>query len=291
MVTYIQSDLEFILKQIQGSETYAVTAPLYGPGGPSTPSDGELIIQRFASSGSPVAEYEYGDHSSGNDGYDVSMPMAAPVVGSPQDDVLIGRSGGDLVFGFAGTDYIIADAGAGRDVTFADDGDDDMFDSPGSDFMDAGDDNDMAFDEAGGGVWGDGGTDALYGADNATTGLGDDAAATSNAINVVDGGADEDIFVFGSTAAAHGDTIRDFEAGDKIDLSEIDASAGATGNNGFTLENDQSTTAPSQLAITYETREEGEYTAASDNTSGNNAPEFQLNLAGDHSLTGSDFIL
>ena len=33
MVTYIKSDLEFILKQIQISEAHAAGQPLYGPGG------------------------------------------------------------------------------------------------------------------------------------------------------------------------------------------------------------------------------------------------------------------
>ncbi|MCR6636555.1 peroxidase family protein [Devosia sp.] len=313
------------------------------------------------------------DDDCDDDDDDDASSAGGPVLGTPQDDVLLGTSGGDLVFGFAGTDYIIAnagvdviragagddfvDAGAGRDVVFADDGDDDvfggddddliygeagddrLFGGSGNDLIDAGADDDTVFGGAGNdlfvgslndgndtyyggeisgdagndtldlafltanatvdlgtGVGGRGsavssqsGTDTLYGVENVTTGSGDDVITMSNAVNVVDGGAGEDIFVFGSATAAHGDTIKGFEAGDKIDLSGIDANAGVAGNNSFTLQT--STTAPGQIVVTHETREDGEYTVISGNTAGDNAPEFRISIAGNHALTGTDFNL
>ncbi|WP_436071322.1 peroxidase family protein [Devosia sp. LjRoot3] len=313
------------------------------------------------------------DDCDDDDDDDDASSAGGPVLGTPQDDVLLGTSGGDLVFGFAGTDYIIAnagvdviragagddfvDAGAGRDVVFADDGDDDvfggddddliygeagddrLFGGSGNDLIDAGADDDTVFGGAGNdlfvgslndgndtyyggeisgdagndtldlafltadatvdlgtGVGGRGsavssqsGTDTLYGVENVTTGSGDDVITMSNAVNVVDGGAGEDIFVFGSATAAHGDTIKGFEAGDKIDLSGIDANAGVAGNNSFTLQT--STTAPGQIVVTHETREDGEYTVISGNTAGDNAPEFRISIAGNHALTGTDFNL
>lgn len=306
---------------------------------------------------------------------DDSSSTSAPVVGTPQDDLLVGTSGGDLVFGFAGTDHIVAGAGAdvvragaghdfvageaGRDVLFGEDGDDDMFGGNGddmvyggagddrlfgengNDLLDAGDGDDTVFGgngndvivaslndgndtyyggdisedtgndtldmgfltvdvavDLGTGANGRGsavssqsGTDTLWGVENVTTGSGSDTIVMSNAVNIVDGGQGEDIFVFGSATAAHGDTIRGFEAGDKIDLSGIDANTGLVGNDTFTLEGGQATTAPGQIVVTHETREDGEYTVVVGNTSGDNAPEFRINIAGNHALTADDFNL
>ena len=46
-----------------------------------------------------------------------------------------------------------------------------------------------------------------------------------------------DTFVFTSAAAANGDTILTFEAGDRVDLTAIDANLGAAGDQSFTLIN------------------------------------------------------
>jgi Ca2+-binding RTX toxin-like protein len=234
------------------------------------------------------------------------------VFGGDDDDLIYGEAGHDRLFGGAGNDLI--DGGDGNDTVFGGAGNDLFVGSlnDGNDTYyggelsgDAGNDTlDLAFLTAdavvdlGTGVGGRGsavsaesGTDTLYGVENVTTGSGDDTIIMSNAVNVVDGGAGEDIFVFGSAAAAHGDTIRGFEAGDKIDLSGIDANAGVAGNNSFTLESGQATTAPGQIVVTHETREDGEYTVISGNTAGDNAPEFRISISGNHALTGTDFNL
>ena len=302
-------------------------------------------------------------------------PASVPVLGTPNDDILMGSSGGDLVFGFAGTDFIVTGAGAdiiragagndfvdgeaGRDIIFGEDGDDDMFGGDdddmmyggadddrmfgqnGNDLLDGGDGDDSIFGgngndlmvgslndgndtyyggdisadagkdtldlgfltagatvDLGTGVGGRGsavssqsGTDTLWGVENVVTGSGNDTITMSNSVNVVDGGQGEDVFVFGSAAAAHGDTIRGFQEGDKIDLSGIDANAGTVGNDAFTLENGQSTTAPGQIVVTHETRADGEYTVISGDIAGTNAPEFRISIAGNHVLTGNDFNL
>jgi Ca2+-binding RTX toxin-like protein len=234
------------------------------------------------------------------------------VFGGDDDDLIYGEGGHDRVFGGSGNDLV--DAGDGNDNVFGGAGNDLFVGSlnDGNDTYyggelsgDSGNDTlDMAFltsdavVDLGTGVGGrgsavssQGGTDTLYGVENVTTGSGNDVITMSNAVNVVDGGAGEDIFVFGSTAAAHGDTIRGFEAGDKIDLSGIDANAGVAGNSSFTLESGQATTAPGQIVVTHETREDGEYTVVSGNTAGDNAPEFRISISGNHNLTGSDFNL
>ncbi|WP_051960051.1 peroxidase family protein [Devosia riboflavina] len=234
------------------------------------------------------------------------------VFGGDDDDLIYGEGGHDRLFGGSGNDLV--DAGDGNDTVFGGAGNDLFVASlnDGNDTYyggelsgDSGNDTlDMAFltsdatVDLGTGVGGRGsavsaesGVDTLYGVENVTTGSGNDVITMSNAVNVVDGGAGEDIFVFGSTAAAHGDTIRGFEAGDKIDLSGIDANAGVAGNDTFTLQSGQAATAPGQIVVTHETREDGEYTVISGNTAGDNAPEFRISIAGNHTLTGSDFNL
>ncbi|MET0436527.1 MAG: peroxidase family protein, partial [Devosia sp.] len=51
---------------------------------------------------------DWDDEDDGDDDDDDAPVVGGPILGTPQDDVLLGTSGGDLVFGFAGTDYIIA---------------------------------------------------------------------------------------------------------------------------------------------------------------------------------------
>ena len=74
------------------------------------------------------------------------------------------------------------------------------------------------------------GSDTLWGIENVNTGSGDDTITASNAVNVMNGGAGNDIFRFNTTTAANGDTILGFEPGDRLDLSGIDANVGAAGN-------------------------------------------------------------
>ncbi|HEY8577754.1 MAG TPA: peroxidase family protein [Devosia sp.] len=259
-----------------------------------------------AGTGNDFADGQAGrDILFGDDGND-------DLFGGDDDDMIYGDAGNDRLFGQNGNDLI--DAGDGNDSVFGgsgndmfaasqDDGNDTYY---GGDISgDAGVDTlDMGFLTAGvnvdlgTGVNGRGsavssqsGTDTLYGVENVVTGSGNDRLAMSNAVNVVDGGDGEDVFVFGSTTAAHGDTIRGFEAGDKIDLSGIDANVGTAGNDTFTLQSGQAATAPGQIMVTHETREDGEYTVVSGNTAGDGAPEFRVNIAGHHVLTGSDFNL
>lgn len=208
-----------------------------------------------------------------------------PAAGTPPNDVLLGTSAGDLVFGFAGTDYIVTGAGpdvvgagadngfavneADRDVLFGDDDDDDIFDDSDGDDLIVG-----SLDDA---------NDTHY-SDDITIDAGDDTVAMSNSVNVVHGGQGEAVFVFSSTTAAH-DTIRDLQAGDKIDLG------GTAGNDTITLEDGQGTSAPAQIVATHETQEDDQYTVISGDTAGETAPEFGVSIAGDHVLPSADFDL
>jgi Ca2+-binding RTX toxin-like protein len=255
------------------------------------------------------------DFVNGEAGRDILLGEAGDddLFGGDDDDMLDGGIGDDRLFGQNGNDLL--EAGAGDDSVFGGNGNDmivaalndgndtyyggDISEDTGNDTLDM---RFLSVDVAvdlGTGVGGSGsavssqsGTDTLWGVENVVTGSGDDTITMSNAVNVVDGGQGEDVFIFGSAAAAHGDTIRGFEAGDKIDLSGIDAHSGVAGNDTFTLESGQATTAPGQIVVTHETREDGEYTVVSGNTSGNdNAPEFRISIAGNHTLNGDNFNL
>lgn len=209
--------------------------------------------------------------------------------GDDGDDLLDGGLGNDTVFGGAGNDLIISRVGDGSDT----------FDGgAGFDTIDYGSLSADMLVNLGTGIGGRGsvtstqsGVDTLYGIENITTGSGSDVIEASNAVNVIDGGSGNDVFVFGSAAAAHGDTIVGFQTGDKIDLSGIDANTGVAGNQSFTLVTGEAATAPGQIVVTHEVRADGEYTVISGNTAGDNAPEFRISLTGNHTLGSGDFNL
>jgi Ca2+-binding RTX toxin-like protein len=221
------------------------------------------------------------------------------VLGGDGNDMLYGEAGDDWVSGDAGDDMV--DGGAGNDELFGGDGDDKFIGraNDGDDLIDAGAGNDTldlgTLSEAvhvdlGTGVGGRGhvtgsqsGTDTLYGVENVTTGSGNDTIVASNAVNIMDGGGGEDVFVFGSAAAADGDTILNFEAGDKLDLAGMLA-----GDDSFTLVN--GAPAAGQITVTHEVREDGEYTVVTGNVDGGDA-DFSISVTGNHNLTSSDFNL
>ncbi|KRE00280.1 hypothetical protein ASE63_09405 [Bosea sp. Root381] len=119
---------------------------------------------------------------------------------------------------------------------------------------------------------------------------GDDTITASTALNVIEGGAGNDTFRFESSAAADGDTILDFEPGDKLDLSGIDADEALAGNQSFTLTSGPAFTATAQLLVSYETRTDGDYTVVSGNIDGNNTnAEFEVSLKGTHTLNNGHF--
>ena len=122
-----------------------------------------------------------------------------------------------------------------------------------------------------------------WGNDLLDGGTGNDTIIASNAVNIMDGGAGEDVFVFGSAAAADGDTILNFEAGDKVDLSGMLA-----GGDSFTLVN--GTPSAGEIAVTHEVREDGEYTVVTGNVDGGDT-DFRISITGNHNLTSSDFNL
>jgi Ca2+-binding RTX toxin-like protein len=254
------------------------------------------------------------DFLNGGDGRDVIFAGAG-------DDVVFGGGGADVIYGDAGADRIFADAG--NDLITAGAGDDTVFGGDGDDLFVAeiGDGNDVYFGGAGdadsgvdtldisaatadvtvvlgngllekGSVWStQTGNDTIWGFENVNTGSGNDTITASNAVNVMDGGAGNDAFRFGSASAANGDTILGFEPGDRVDLSAIDANLTAAGDQSFTLITGAEFTAAGQLAVSFETRPDGEYTIVQGNIDGNLGADFKISIEGHQDLTNTDFKL
>jgi Ca2+-binding RTX toxin-like protein len=171
-----------------------------------------------------------------------------------------GGAGRDLIIGGAGADVLVA--GGDNDNVQGGDGDDELHGQDGDDYMDAGAGRDVLLGGAGAdvlvggadndGLHGQDGNDELNGGDGddyMDGGAGNDTMYGGNGNDIIIGGAGADIlfgqdgadtFVFGSVAdssAAAMDRIVDFNsaAGDRIDLSAIDADSTTAAKDGFTF--------------------------------------------------------
>jgi Animal haem peroxidase/RTX calcium-binding nonapeptide repeat (4 copies) len=209
------------------------------------------------------------------------------------DDVIIGGRGHDTVFAGEGDDVIRATKGDGNDVYYGDraNGDD------GNDTLDMSRIASNALVDLGTGADGRGsahsaqsGHDVLWDIENVVTGAGNDVIIASDAVNVIDGGAGNDIFRFGSAAAADGDTLVSFQPGDRIDLSGIDADEGVAGDQSFTLVSDGFTGA-GQLMVSEQSRDGETITVIEGNTDDDGDAEFTIEIRGAHVLTSGDFNL
>jgi len=238
------------------------------------------------------------------------------VFGGDGDDDILGGDGNDMLYGDAGSDRVFADGGndliqtgsgndyayggAGDDLFVAAkaDGDDIYYGDAGSDTLDMSAITANLTVDIGNGFMSQGsasssqsGYDTLWGFENVVTGSGDDTIVANASVNVIEGGAGRDTFRFQSEANADGDTITSFQAGDKIDLSGTDANNGVAGNQSFTLVAGSSLSGAAQLAVTHESRADGDYTVVSGSTDSDGTAEFRLNIKGNHNLTNSDFNL
>ena len=135
-------------------------------------------------------------------------------------------------------------------------------------------------------VDGSAGADALHGM------AGDDVLIGNGGLDQLFGGAGDDVFRFealtdtGATAAT-ADRIMDFQQGDRIDLSALDANLGVYGNQDFTLISGNSFTAPGQIR----TWVSGGNTWVAGNVDGDNAADFMIRINGVHFLDADDFVV
>ncbi|HEX2842573.1 peroxidase family protein [Hyphomicrobium sp.] len=228
----------------------------------------------------------------GNDGADTLLGGDGndTVYGGAGDDLIEGGDGNDVITGHEGRDKI--NAGSGNDTVSSTIGD-------GNDAMDGGDGVDLldlsaltANATVYLGVNGNGsvsstqsGHDTIKGFENVRGGSGNDVIVASNQANVLEGGDGNDIFVFNTAAAANGDTIADFEAGDLIDLQALYASLNLTGEVSDHLTSSTAFNQAGQLHL----RIDGGDTIVEGATDNDGDVDFSIRIAGRTNISGNDF--
>jgi len=212
------------------------------------------------------------------------------LTGSNFNNTITGGAGNDRIVGGRGADHM--NGGAGDDVYAVDNAGDVVTDTSGFDTivtkinytlgddierLRAGSDDGLILtgNDHDNDIFGRGGDDTLTGGlgrDVLTGGDGDDVFKY---LAVVDSGPD----------SAHRDVIRDFSAGDKIDLSAIDAIDGGAHDSFSFIGSGKFTAAGQVRAVTTA----GGDTMIQANTGGTLAPDFSILLKGDHALSAADF--
>ncbi|HEV7307041.1 calcium-binding protein [Ensifer sp.] len=231
------------------------------------------------------------------------------ISGSRDDDMLFGGLGDDRLRGRDGDDVLVG--GAGDDELKGEDGDDAFVvvvvsgSDDGDDTIDGGDGVDrydasattqaIVIDLDHGIATGvEIGTDMLDSIEAAVSGKGDDVIVASDAVNFLAGGAGADIFVFRSLSAlANGgmgrDEIRDFQVGDRIDLSKI---AEAIGGLAFVPFDDDGSPSPvNRITFYHETFSGTERTVVRAIVDLERDEDLEFLIAGRHALSEQDFIL
>lgn len=200
----------------------------------------------------------------------LSNTIAAPSW-TYEDYIIFGNAGDDWLFGAYGHDDLIG--GIGNDELFGNAGSDWLEGGSGNDYLDGGTGSDFLF--------GGSGHDDLYG------GKGSDEMT---------GGTGADYFIFSSLNDSNSyfgrDTITDFYRGegDKIDLSDIDAKSGVSGNNTFNNWAGNDRTFNGQQGELHYFYLNGETVVEAD-TNGDRVADIQIYLDGYKTLLHSDFII
>lgn len=189
-------------------------------------------------------------------------------------DIFYGNSFADIIY-----------SGLGNDSLYGYGGNDRLHGETGNDRLYGGTHNDALYGEAGNDTLdGGAGNDSIAGAsglDRIVGGAGKDRLS---------GGANNDRFDFNSkqesVIGSNRDVITDLFAGDRIDLSTIDANERAGGNQVFKLISDSKFTAAGQLTYNAKTH------ILAGNTDADKIPEFEIavNLAGGNRLDPTDII-
>ncbi len=139
------------------------------------------------------------------------------------------------------------------------------------------------------------GRDVIINIENIMAGSGDDVLVASAAQNRLSGGEGDDTFVF-TEAAMTGpspeamDCIVDFQIGDKIDVSRIDADENEDGKQLFEFKgNAEKFEKSGELRYKYEDREDGKHTIVLGNTDDDDDEEFSIDVVGYQEFHADDF--
>lgn len=132
--------------------------------------------------------------------------LAATIVGTAGDDILMGTAGDDVIVGRGGNDHIeglggrdVICGGAGDDTILGGDGDDIIYGQSGADTLWGGDGDDQIFGGTGPDVLaGQAGRDSLYGEEGSDTiegGRDDDRLSGGTGNDVIGGGSGDDVLM------------------------------------------------------------------------------------------------
>ncbi len=216
------------------------------------------------------------------------------LIGGAGDDVLVGGAGDDQIDGGAGNDTAsYAGSMAGVKVSLATDGEQATGGGGKDTLISIENLQGSSFDDV---LTGDDGKNILIGGDGADTldgGRGKDVLMGGAGADKLTGGAGADTFLFTSVSdstLSKADTILDFRAkeGDIIDLSGIDASTSAVGDQSFYF-----------MGTGAFTRHAGELRYTADaagahvygDTNGDGVADFHIIVAGLSGLQATDFVL
>lgn len=212
----------------------------------------------------------------------IGSRFADTLKGSQANESFLGGLGNDTIDGGAGRDRVEYDLSAGAVQVSLKQGT-----SAGA----AGADVLRNIEDVSGSVFGD----RLTGnnAANALDGRsGDDILAGGGGADTLTGGTGDDRFVYAAAADSVGakgtDTITDFQAGDRIDLSLIDANPGTAGNQAFRF---VGAAAFSGAAGEIRVVASGGDAVVSGDIDGDRQADFQIRVADHAPLIAGDFIL
>lgn len=276
---------------------------IYGEAGNDTLYGGSESDVVYGGAGNDVIHGEGGnDTLHGDAGNDT-------ITGGDGDDTINGGAGADIIDGDAGNDVVRGGddndtirGGAGNDTLYGDngndnlsggDGTDQLYGGEGNDTLSGGTGNDTLYGENGNDIlYGDAGNDTLFGGagnDSLYGGAGNDVLNGGAGSDTLSGGAGNDRFVFDSTALAQVDRIVDFQKGDVIDLSQIDAMLGRSGDQAFNFIGGAWLTNQGDLGFYQDRGNNITYVQADLN--GDKAYDLNIVVNGLVNFTKSDFVL
>lgn len=222
--------------------------------------------------------------------------------GGDGDDHLVGNRGADYLYGGDGHDRIEGnrgfdhvEGGVGDDSLIGGMGNDELYGGDGDDLMEGGIANDHLVGNLGADyLYGGDGQDIIEGnrgLDYIEGGVGDDSLIGGMGADEITGGLGNDTYIFRSILdsgfdSSTRDRVVDFEYGDKIDLSAIDAKTGFTENDSFSfIGNELNLTATNANGAIWVV---GDVVYGS--TDFDTSAEFSIQLVGVTNITASDFV-
>jgi Ca2+-binding RTX toxin-like protein len=257
----------------------------------------------YAASAAGVAVDLATGFGSGGDAQGDTLTGIETLVGSAYNDTLTGAAGGNTLAGGAGNDVLRG--GAGADALQGGAGVDTASYYTGSSGVEVslvtgtGSGGDAQGDTLSGieNLSGSQGNDGLVGDSGANTlqgWNGNDVLTGAGGKDTLTGGAGGDRFVYGSVGqsvvGANADRITDFShaQGDRIDLSAIDASTMAAGNQAFSfIGSGLYTGVAGQLRYAVV----GGVTTIAGDVNGDGTSDFHIQLTGSIALVAGDFVL